>query len=530
MRFSHESSLPSCRITKELVASIEEYLLSRLQVLCSDESASVDSATTIARCAQRPLPGPGHRLQTRLDLRIEVGFGGANADQPLDARVDPLERHDDDAVLISGDDVAVRDRDTGDDDRKTDGAGALARRRVRRDAGSEARQADLADAGYVTDATIGDEADGAAVPRHAEQQIAGHRATEMAGAGGDDDVPGLQRIERRKDGEIVRRTGVAGDRGAAERRLFRHHRLDPVVERAGAAERVDQEAGRHTGQCGNLFRTRPAQRLRNLDFRGIVDHCESPRLPDGTCNAIDRGRIRRHSPSSTFDCARRRSRAAAAGYDALVLTIDNQLLGNRERDICNGFGIPPRFTAAQLLAMAPQLPWLWRMRHTLASLTFGNYAKPGSTESLATLAGRMGTLLDPGMNWDHVRGLRERWFGPLLLKGVLAPAEAIQAARIGVDGIIVSNHGGRQLDGAISSIEALPAIVDALAAVRMTAQHSRARVSGDRPMSANVDCSLTAAPPRHDRVSGEIPTATGARKRLKSVCRRAALRNQAASG
>lgn len=156
-------------------------------------------------------------------------------------------------------------------------------------------------------------------------------------------------------------------------------------------------------------------------------------------------------------------RAAAAGYDALVLTIDNQLLGNRERDIRNGFGIPPRFTAAQLFAMAPQLPWLWRMRHSLASLTFGNYVKPGSHESLGSLAGRMGTLLDPGMNWDHVRELRERWSGPLLLKGVLAPAEALQAASLGVDGIIVSNHGGRQLDGAISSIEALPAIVDALA-------------------------------------------------------------------
>ena len=158
-------------------------------------------------------------------------------------------------------------------------------------------------------------------------------------------------------------------------------------------------------------------------------------------------------------------RAAAAGYDALVLTIDNQLLGNRERDIRNGFGIPPRFTAGQLLAMAPQLPWLWRMRHALSDLTFGNYVSAGSTESLVTLAGRMGSLLDPGMNWSHIREIRERWSGPLLLKGILAPAEAIQAARLGVDGIIVSNHGGRQLDGAISSIEALPAIVDALAAM-----------------------------------------------------------------
>jgi isopentenyl diphosphate isomerase/L-lactate dehydrogenase-like FMN-dependent dehydrogenase len=156
-------------------------------------------------------------------------------------------------------------------------------------------------------------------------------------------------------------------------------------------------------------------------------------------------------------------RAAAAGYDALVLTIDNQLLGNRERDFRNGFGIPPRFTARQVLAMAPQLPWLWQMRRRLATLTFGNYVRPGSTESLATLAGRMGSLLDPAMSWGHVQELRERWPGPLLLKGVLAPAEAVRAAEIGIDGIIVSNHGGRQLDGAISSIEALPAIVDALA-------------------------------------------------------------------
>lgn len=157
-------------------------------------------------------------------------------------------------------------------------------------------------------------------------------------------------------------------------------------------------------------------------------------------------------------------RAAAAGYDALVLTIDNQLLGKRERDARNGFGIPPRFSAMQMLAMVPKLPWLWRMRNALSGLTFGNYVRPGASEDLAALAGRMGSLLDPGMNWDHVRALRERWSGPLLLKGVLSAAEALQAARMGVDGIIVSNHGGRQLDGAISSLEALPAVVEALRA------------------------------------------------------------------
>lgn len=155
-------------------------------------------------------------------------------------------------------------------------------------------------------------------------------------------------------------------------------------------------------------------------------------------------------------------RAAAAGYQALVLTIDNQLLGHRERDLRNGFGIPPRFSALDCLRMSPQLPWLWRMRKALPRLTFGNYVRPGATEDMATLAARMGALLDPAMNWNDLAELRARWTGPLLLKGVLDPGEALQAARLGVDGLIVSNHGGRQLDGAISTIEALPAIVAAV--------------------------------------------------------------------
>ncbi len=156
-------------------------------------------------------------------------------------------------------------------------------------------------------------------------------------------------------------------------------------------------------------------------------------------------------------------RADAAGYDALVLTIDNQLLGNRERDARNGFTIPPRYDLRFAWSMATRLPWLWQMRHALPGLTFGNYVRPGSAESVASLAGRMAGLLDPGMNWDHVRDLRARWRKPLLLKGVLSPQEALKAAQLGVDGLIVSNHGGRQLDGAISSLEALPAIVAALA-------------------------------------------------------------------
>jgi L-lactate dehydrogenase (cytochrome)/(S)-mandelate dehydrogenase len=156
-------------------------------------------------------------------------------------------------------------------------------------------------------------------------------------------------------------------------------------------------------------------------------------------------------------------RAAAARYDALVLTIDNQMLGNRERDIRNGFAIPPRFRPADLAAMALKLPWLWRMRSELQRVTFGNYVRPGEAADIKTLAGRMAALLDPAMTWADVEEVRQQWKGPLILKGVLHPAEARAARERGIDGLIVSNHGGRQLDGAPASLDALPAIVDAVA-------------------------------------------------------------------
>jgi len=157
------------------------------------------------------------------------------------------------------------------------------------------------------------------------------------------------------------------------------------------------------------------------------------------------------------------ARAAAARYDALVLTIDNQLLGNRERDIRNGFAIPPRFRPADLAGMALRLPWLWRMRNELPRITFGNYARPGEAADIKTLAGRMAALLDPAMTWADVEEVRRLWKGPLILKGVLHPAEARAAVERGIDGLIVSNHGGRQLDGAPASLDALPAIMEAVA-------------------------------------------------------------------
>jgi L-lactate dehydrogenase (cytochrome)/(S)-mandelate dehydrogenase len=155
-------------------------------------------------------------------------------------------------------------------------------------------------------------------------------------------------------------------------------------------------------------------------------------------------------------------RAARAGYDALVLTTDNQMLGNRERDIRNGFTIPPRFKPTDMAAMALKAEWLWRMRGELKRVTFGNYIRPGEKADIKTLAGRMASLLDPSMNWADVAELRRTWTGPLILKGVLHPDEARKAVEHGIDGVIVSNHGGRQLDGAASSLDALPGIVDAV--------------------------------------------------------------------
>src|SRR5207249_217629 len=105
---------------------------------------------------------------------------------------------------------------------------------------------------------------------------------------------------------------------------------------------------------------------------------------------------------------------------------------------------------------------LWRMRRELPRITFGNYVRAGETADIKTLAGRMASLLDPAMSWKDVEEVRRIWKGPMILKGVLHPAEAHAALARGIDGVVVSNHGGRQLDGAPASVDALPAIVAAV--------------------------------------------------------------------
>jgi L-lactate dehydrogenase (cytochrome)/(S)-mandelate dehydrogenase len=160
--------------------------------------------------------------------------------------------------------------------------------------------------------------------------------------------------------------------------------------------------------------------------------------------------------------ARFTERAQAAGYDALVLTIDNQVLGQRERDLRNGFTIPPRLGARGAVDLVRHAGWVWRMRHGRA-ITFANYlegrAAGGDISSLGRYIAKM---LDPAASWSDVLWLRRLWRGPLLLKGLLHAEDARLALDHGVDGLIVSNHGGRQLDGAIASLDALPAVVAAV--------------------------------------------------------------------
>jgi L-lactate dehydrogenase (cytochrome)/(S)-mandelate dehydrogenase len=151
-------------------------------------------------------------------------------------------------------------------------------------------------------------------------------------------------------------------------------------------------------------------------------------------------------------------RARNAGYKALVLTIDNQVLGQRERDLRNGFMIPPKPRLRHGFDIIRCLPWLARLAQA-PRITMANYVTD-ERKDILSLGQYVNDLLDPTMSWRDVDWLRSIWSGPLLLKGVLNPEEARLALEHGIDGLIVSNHGGRQLDGAISSIRALPMIVD----------------------------------------------------------------------
>jgi L-lactate dehydrogenase (cytochrome) len=155
-------------------------------------------------------------------------------------------------------------------------------------------------------------------------------------------------------------------------------------------------------------------------------------------------------------------RARAAGCSALVLTLDLQILGQRHKDLKNDLTAPPRLTLKNILNLATKPRWCLGMLGTQRR-QFGNLAGHVSgVENLGSLLEWTSKQFDPGLNWGDVEWIKKRWGGKLILKGIQDVEDARLAADSGADALIVSNHGGRQLDGAESSIHALPAIVDAV--------------------------------------------------------------------
>ncbi|MBA8839191.1 alpha-hydroxy acid oxidase [Ochrobactrum sp. RH2CCR150] len=155
-------------------------------------------------------------------------------------------------------------------------------------------------------------------------------------------------------------------------------------------------------------------------------------------------------------------RAKAAGCSALVLTLDLQILGQRHKDIRNGLSAPPKFTPKHIWQMATRPGWCLGMMGTQRR-TFRNIAGHAkNVTDLSSLSSWTAEQFDPQMNWNDVAWIKEQWGGKLILKGILDVEDAKMAAKSGADAIIVSNHGGRQLDGAPSSISMLKPIVDAV--------------------------------------------------------------------
>jgi L-lactate dehydrogenase (cytochrome) len=155
-------------------------------------------------------------------------------------------------------------------------------------------------------------------------------------------------------------------------------------------------------------------------------------------------------------------RAKAANCAALVLTLDLQILGQRHKDLKNGLSAPPKLTLTNVLNIATKPRWALGMLGT-PRRQFGNIVGHVSgVADMSSLSAWTAQQFDPCLNWGDVEWIKKRWGGKLILKGIQDVEDAHLAVQSGADALIVSNHGGRQLDGAQSSIEALPAIVDAV--------------------------------------------------------------------
>lgn len=149
------------------------------------------------------------------------------------------------------------------------------------------------------------------------------------------------------------------------------------------------------------------------------------------------------------------SKAQSLGFGALEITVDNAIPGRRLRDARNGFSLPFRWTPAKLASLAAHPGWSLRTARAGAPKLEVMAAELG-LEKADTIAELMQSQLDPSVDWEDIKWVREAWDGPLIVKGVLDPGQVSTALDIGVDGLVISNHGGRQLDGAIATIDILP--------------------------------------------------------------------------
>ena len=155
-------------------------------------------------------------------------------------------------------------------------------------------------------------------------------------------------------------------------------------------------------------------------------------------------------------------RAKEAKCSAAIITVDLQLLGQRHKDLKNGLSAPPKLTPASVANMMTKVQWGMGMLSTKRRF-FGNivgHAK--GVKDPSSLSTWTAEAFDQSLNWDRIREFRKMWDGPLIIKGIMDPRDAVEALNVGADAIIVSNHGGRQLDGALSSIRALEPILDAV--------------------------------------------------------------------
>jgi (S)-mandelate dehydrogenase len=155
-------------------------------------------------------------------------------------------------------------------------------------------------------------------------------------------------------------------------------------------------------------------------------------------------------------------RAKAFGYEALMVTVDVPVGGKRERDFRNDFAIRFRFTPRNMLDFATRPLWVLSvLRYGMPQLENVVGLAP-EAKSIAEIASSVGQFWDADFDWDGLKAMRDRWPGKMLVKGVLRADDAERLASIGVDAVVVSNHGGRQLDGAVAGLDALPPIARAV--------------------------------------------------------------------